>query len=160
MQMSCCSWPPFKKEGGASRAHAPVSSPQQARDSEQRLICYCLILSGLRLRTCSFSVLFLTGLRTRSVFWEGIFISFRRGGDCNLALLHFQAAIGCFQQSGGTRCGPPFFPPVELICIVQTHTFRKVSLKFYQCIIHLQNHNQNTFGNVTNTLSPNMLEED
>ncbi len=34
-----------------------------------------------------------------------------------------------------------------------------MSLKFYQCIIHFPNHDQNSFDNVTNTLSPNMMED-
>ncbi len=120
-------------------------------DSERMLICYCLTLAGRRLRTRSVSVPSFSGLWLRTVsvnvfsiaslrlrtevfllvsLWtcqrlrtrEGTFISFRWGGDCNLALLHFQAVIGCFHQSGGGAwCGPPFYPSGELICIVQTH---------------------------------------
>jgi len=49
-------------------------------------------------------------LRTRNVCWKGTFIPVRWGGDCNLALLHSSAVIGCWHQRGHTQCGPPFSP--------------------------------------------------
>ncbi len=124
-RLICCS---LTFTGRRLRTGLSVSvSRLQAGDSD-RSFCYCPFLrrtetqnnvsvnvfsiAVLRLRTEVFLLVSLwtcQRLRTGSVFWEGTFISFRLGGDCNLEFLHFQAVIGCFHQSGGHSVAHPSF---------------------------------------------------
>lgn len=86
-------------------------------------------------------------LRTR-VSLERVLSSLsRRGGDCNLAVLHYRAVTDCWHQRGHTQ---PIISPCGTHLHNLRHTVRTVSLIFHLCIIHFPNYQQTTFGNVLN----------
>ncbi len=122
-----------------------IASPLQTGDSD-RSFCCCPFLSfaGLRLRTRCFCCC-LPSNRTQT-----------QNKECLLGRYLYLFPMRRRMQSGAS----PFPGCNWLFPSEWGDAVWPTLLSSCGTYLHSPNHNQNTFGNVTNTLSPNMMEED